>query len=271
MASADRGDVRCAVARATSSRDMTSIAVAVAIFGCLVGGAIAGMVLRGILPKDHLDPDTRDLIKLGVGLIGTMSALVLGLLVASTKSSFDTKNTEVVAMAGNIMLLDRVLAHYGAEAADVRDALRATVAAMEEGGQSKSRLEQLGRAARVDREVVLDKIQDLTPHTDAQRSLKAEAESLVINLGQTRMLLFAQSGSSISTPFLVIVVFWLTALYVSFGLFAPRNATAFITLLISALSVAGAMFLILDLDHPFSGFMQIPDAPLRNALAVLGK
>jgi hypothetical protein len=113
--------------------------------------------------------------------------------------------------------------------------------------------------------VLFDKITDLVPHTDAQRTLQAEAESMAINLGQTRWLLFAQSGTSISTPFLVIVVFWLTVLYLSFGLFAPRNATAFITLLISALSVAGAMFLILDLDHPFSGFMQIPDTPLRNA------
>ena len=250
---------------------MTSIAVAVAIFCCLLGGALAGMGLRVVIPKNHLEPDTRDLIKLGVGLIGTMSALVLGLLVASTKSSFDTKNTEVVAMASNIMLLDRVLAHYGGEAADVRDALRTTVAGMEEGNRSNSRLEQLGRAARVDREVVLDKIQELTPHTDAQRSLQAEAQSLVISLGQTRMLLFAQSGSSISTPFLVIVVFWLTALYVCFGLFAPVNGTAFATLVVSALSVAGAMFLILDLDHPFSGLMQISDTPLQNALAVLGK
>jgi len=85
------------------------------------------------------------------------------------------------------------------------------------------------------------------------------------------MLLFAQSGSSISTPFLVIVGFWLTVLYLSFGLFAPVNGAAFATLVVSALSVTGAMFLILDLDHPFSGFMQISDTPLRNALAVLGK
>jgi len=271
MPCASRPDVRWPVALASSSRDMSSIAVAIVIFGCLLGGAIAGMGLRVTVPKHHLDPETKDLIKLGVGLIGTMSALVLGLLVASTKSSFDTKNSELVAMAGNIMLLDRILAHYGPEAADVRDALRTTVAGMEEGDRSQNRLEQLGRAARVDREVVLDKIQDLTPHTDTQRSLKAEAQSLVISLGQTRMLLFAQSGSSISKPFLVIVVFWLTALYLSFGLFAPVNGTAFATLVVSALSVAGAMFLILDLDHPFSGFMQISDAPLQNALAVLGK
>jgi hypothetical protein len=249
---------------------MTSIGVAVTIFCCLSAGALAGMGLRAIIPKHHLDPDTKDLIKLGVGLIGTMSALVLGLLVASTKGSYDTKRSELAQLAGSVILLDRILAHYGAETADIRNALRTTVAGMVGGNGSKNRLEQLGRAAPVGGEVVFNKIQDLVPHTDAQRAIQAEAESLAINLGQTRWLLFAQSGSSISKPFLVIVVFWLTVLYLSFGLFAPSNATAFATLLISAFSVAGAMFLILDLDRPFSGFMQIPDTPLRNALAVLG-
>ena len=251
---------------------MTSIIeIAVTIFGCLFGGALAGMGLRALIPKHHLDPETRDLIKLGVGLIGTMSALVLGLLVASTKSSYDTKKSELAQMAGNVIILDRILAHYGAEATDARDTLRATIADMAGSNRSNNNLEQLGRAARVDREVVFDKIQVLMPQTEAQRTLKSQAESLAITLGQTRWLLFAQSGTSISTPFLVIVVFWLTVLYLSFGLFAPVNGTAFTTLLVSAVSVAGAMFLILDLDHPFTGFMQIPDTPLRNALAVLGK
>jgi hypothetical protein len=250
---------------------LTAIETAVTIFCCVFGGALAGMGLRAIIPKHHLAPETSDLIKLGVGLIGTMSALVLGLLVASTKSSYDTKKSELAQMAGNVILLDRILAHYGAEAADARDALRTTVAAMVGSNTSSDNLEQLGRAAHVDREVVFDKIQDLMPQTEAQRTLKSHADSLAINLGQTRWLLFAQSGTSISTPFLVIVVFWLTVLYLSFGLFAPANVTAFTTLFVSAVSVAGAMFLILELDHPFSGLMHIPDTPLRDALAVLGK
>jgi len=250
---------------------MASIEIAALIFCCLFVGALAGMGLRGIIPQTHLDADTRDLIKLGVGLIGTMSALVLGLLVASTKGSYDSKRTELAQMAGNAILLDRMLAHYGMETGDIRDALRRAIADMVGTDRAKNHLEQLDQAAPVGREVLFDKIQNLVPHTDAQRNVQAQAASLAINLGQTRWLLFAQSGTSISTPFLVIVVFWLTVLYLSFGLFAPRNATASITLLISAMSVAGALFLILDLDHPFSGFMQIPDTPLRNALAALGK
>lgn len=252
------------------SLSMTSIEVFATIFCCLLAGALAGMGLRAVIPRDHLDSDTTDLIKLGVGLIGTMSALVLGLLVASTKAAYDSKKTELAEIAGNVILLDRILAHYGNETADTRGALRAAIAGLVGNVGSKGQLEQLNRAAPESRELIFDKIQDLMPHTDAQRALQAEAKSLAIELARTRWLLYAQSGTSISTPFLVIVTFWLTVLYVSFGLFAPRNETAVVTLLISALSVAGAMFLILDLDRPFSGFMQIPDTPLRNALAVLG-
>jgi hypothetical protein len=249
---------------------MTSIEIAATIFCSLIVGAVAGMGLRGIIPQHHLDSDTRDLIKLGVGLIGTMSALVLGLLVASTKGSYDTRKSEVAQMAGTAILLDRVLAHYGAEAGDIRNVLHSTIAGMVGNNGAENHLERLEQAMPVGREVLFDEIQDLVPHTDAQRTLQAEAKSLAINLGQMRWLLVAQSGTSISPPFLVIVVFWLTVLYLSFGLFAPRNATAFLTLLVSAVSVAGAMFLILALDHPFSGFMRIPDTPLRNALAAVG-
>jgi hypothetical protein len=119
--------------------------------------------------------------------------------------------------------------------------------------------------------VLFDKIQQLMPHTDAQRATQSQAEAIAITLGQTRWLLFEQRGSSISTPFLVVVVFWLTILFISFGLFAPSNATVVVTLLVSAVSVAGAIFLILELDRPFSGLIQISSAPLRNAIAVIGK
>jgi hypothetical protein len=121
------------------------------------------------------------------------------------------------------------------------------------------------------REVLFDKLQDLAPRTDSQRALQSQAESIAIGLAQTRWLLFEQGGSAISTTFLLVVVFWLTIVFMSFGLFAPRNATIFVTLLVSAMSVAGAIFLILELDHPFSGMIQISSAPMRNALAVLGK
>ncbi len=250
---------------------MNPIEVSAIIFSCIFGGAMLGMGLRNVLPEHHLNAETKDVVKLGVGLIGTMAALLLGLLVASAKSSYDARNSELTQMAGNIILLDRALAHYGTETGEIRGMLKIAVARMIDQVWPKEGKGVGGFNPQMDREVIFDKIQELTPRTDAQRVIQSQAESIAINLGQTRWLLFAQSGTSISTPFLVVVVFWLSTLFVSFGLFAPRNATAIITLLVSAISVAGAIFLILELDHPFSGLIQISSAPLRNVVPVLGR
>lgn len=120
-------------------------------------------------------------------------------------------------------------------------------------------------------EVLYDKVQELSPHSDAQRSTQAHALNVTLALGQTRLLLFEQKGSSISMTLLVVMVFWLTIIFVSFGLFAPPNATVVATLFVCALSVSGAIFLVLEMDRPFSGLIQISDAPLRKALAHLGR
>jgi hypothetical protein len=242
------------------------IQVSAIIFFCIFGGAMLGMWLRGVLPQHHLDAETKDLIKLGVTLIGTMAAMLLGLLVASAKSAYDARRSELTQMAADTILVDRVLAHYGPETDEARGLLKASVVGMPDriwGNKDEG-------APQIHNEILFDKLQELVPQNDSQRALKSQVESMAFNLGQMRWLLFEQSGSSISTPFLV-VVFWLSTLFVSFGLFAPRNATAFLTLFISALSVAGALFLILELDHPFSGLIQISSAPLRNALSVLGR
>jgi len=251
---------------------VSPIEVSTIIFCCLFGGALLGMWLGHALPERHLDAETKDLIKLGVGLIGTMAALLLGLLVASAKSAYDSRSNELTQMAANTVLLDRALLHYGPAAAPIRAVLKIGIARMidqvwgKEGTNARAAL-----AASQPLGVVYDKIQELEPHSDAQHSIQSQAESVLVNLGQQRLLLFAQNESAISTPFLVVVVFWLAVLFVSFGLFAPRNPTAIVTLLVAAISVAGALYLILDLDHPFSGLMQISSTPLRNALLVLGK
>jgi len=250
---------------------MASIHAAAVIFGCVFGGALMGIALQSVLPRHHLDSETKDLVKLCVGLVGTMAALVLGLLVASTKASYDTHRAEITQIAADTILLDRVLSQYGPEAADARATLRQAMARVVLGSAPGKAAGAQAEEGRAHAEVIFEKLSALTPHTDGQRALQAQAESLAISMGQTRWLLFAQRGSSISLPFMVVVVFWLTLLALSFGLFAPRNGTAVITLLVSALSVAGAIFLILELDQPFSGIMRISEEPLRNALMVLGQ
>lgn len=249
---------------------MNPIATSALVFAFVFGGALLGMWLRTRLPEHHLSNESKDVVKLGVGLIGTMAALVLGLLVASAKSSYDERRGELTRMAANAILLDRVLAHYGPEAGQIRTMLKAAVARMLDETWSKNGRGDDSKASPFKGEPLFDGIQELTPRTDAQRALQTQAESMVISLGQTRWLLFEQSGSSISTPFLVVVIFWLAILFVSFGMFAPPNGTVIIAMVVSAMSVAGAMFLVLELDHPFSGLIQISSAPLERALAVLG-
>jgi hypothetical protein len=248
------------------------IEVSAIIFCCIFGGSLLGMWLGHTLPQRQLDADTKDLVKLGIGLIGTMAALLLGLLVASAKGAYDARSNELTQMAANTILLDRALAHYGPAATPIRGLLKVAVGRMVDQVWSQHSADaRVALPAAQPLGGVFDEIQELAPQSDAQHALQSQAESVLINLGQERLLLFAQSGSSIATPFLVVVVFWLTVLFVSFGLFAPRNPTAIVTLLLAAISVAAALYLILDLDHPFSGLMQISSTPLRNALSILGK
>jgi hypothetical protein len=233
------------------------------------------MILRAILPENHLSAETKGLVNLGMGLIGTMTALVLGLLIASAKSSFDAQRNGLAHMSGNVIFLDRALAHYGPESKDTREMLHASVADMlrrtwpgenSEPGQTVEKSATEGKY-----EGVYDKIQELTPKNDAQRAFQAQALKTAMDIAQARWLLFSQKGSSIPTPFLVVMVAWLTLILASFSLFAPPNATGFITLLICALAVSSAIFLVLELDRPFDGMLQISSAPVRNALAQLGR
>jgi hypothetical protein len=241
------------------------------ILAIVFGGALVGMVLRALLPEHHMTQDSKDAVKLGMGLVGTMSALVLGLLIASAKSSFDTQRNGLAQLSANVTLLDRILAHYGPEAKDCREQLRQNVKGLidrlwlADGGTDSGRVEPTTNS-----ENLYELIQNLAPKSEAQRSLQAMAIKTTADVGQARMLLAAQMGSSVPVPFLVILVFWLALLFASFSLFARPNATVFVALLLSALSVAAAIFLILELDHPFKGLIQLSSEPLRRALNQIG-
>jgi hypothetical protein len=238
--------------------------VSLIIFACVYGGALVGFALR--LPEHHRDSDSRDVLKASTALIGTMAALVLGLLVASAKSSYDNQREELLQICADVALLDRALAHYGPEAVPIRGHLRSTVEAAF-GQLWNSGSEPPSSAG----EALYDAIDRLPAATDQQRSIKEVAGELAIGLGKTRWLMYAQSGSAISTPLLVVVVFWLTILFVSFGVFAKPNATVHVALFVCALSVAAAVFLILEMDRPFEGLIRISDAPLRDVVGRLGR
>lgn len=250
---------------------MNPILVSLTIFGSMLAGSVIGLTLRKLLPGHHLSAESKDVVKLGTGLIGTMAALLLGLLVASAKSAYDAERAEITQMAAKVIFMDRILSHYGPEAHDARNLLRQSL----QRAISRMWPKDVGAPVQLDpsatSEGVLEALGKLKPQTDEQRDLKSQAVSSILEIGQMRWLIVEQSDSSISMPFLIVVVFWMTMIFVSFGMFAPPNWTVFTTLLLCALSVAGAFFLVLELDQPFGGFIQLSSAPLRMALDHLGR
>jgi hypothetical protein len=254
---------------------VSALLVAAIVLACVFGGALFGMLLRGVLPAHHLSDETKDVVRLGTGLVATMAALVLGLLVASAKGSYDTQRNGLDEITANVTLLDTVLQQYGPPAAEARASLRRLVAggirrlwpadASQEPTLAAAETTAGGKLLRAE-------VMALAPANDMQRTLQSQALQIGAELARTRLLLVAQhEGTDISGVFLVILTSWLVVLFASFGLFAPRNATAIAALLISALSVSGAIFLILELDQPFEGLIQISSTPLRSAFAHLGE
>jgi hypothetical protein len=242
------------------------------VFALVFGSALLAMFVHSLLPEEHLSSDSKDVVKLGIALIATMSALVLSLLVASAKSAFDTRSNQLVEASADIVLLDRALARYGPETKEARSLVqRSTAETLERfwPTRGKGSIALDARANPV--EALYDKIEALTPQSEAQRSMQSQALTLAAAVGRTRLLLFEHLGTSIPVPFLVVLVFWLCIIFASFGLFAPRNVTVITVLCVCALSVAGAIFLILELDRSFEGLLQVSSAPLRAALAQLGR
>jgi hypothetical protein len=244
--------------------------MATIVAACLFGAVALGIRLRRVLPEQHFNVQTRRAVNLAMGLVGTMSAVLLGLLLSSAKSGYDAERKQVIQMAAKVAFLNQVLGLYGPEATESRTKLRA---AIEEAvrriwpkdGQSGLPTDfQAGDA-------VYAAIESLSPRDDMQRSLKGEAVGLAMELGDLRSVIAAESVPSLSRAMLVIVVCWLVAIFLSFSLLSPPNDTATHALIVSAYSVASAFFLILELDEPFGGLIQISREPLLNALSQFAK
>ena len=252
----------------------SSLTIGLISAGCIFGGVLLGLLLRSLLPDQHLHDESKDTVKVGAGMIATVSALVLGLLVASAKNTFDSTEAEITQRSAKIILLDRVLADYGPETRATRAQLHNTVAATIEmlwPAEEKEVSGLTGYEQTNGMEFVQMTLLKVTPTTDAQRQLFATAQQIISDLRQSRWLLIEQMQHVIPIPFLVVLLFWLTMLHISFGLLAPRNATVITVLLISALSVSGAIFIILDMTHPLQGMIKVSSVPMRNALEHLGQ
>jgi hypothetical protein len=238
------------------------------VFTCTFAAALLGMWLRTTLPEHQLDAESRDTVKVGIGLIATMTALVLGLITASAKSSFDTVDTGVKQAAIQLLTLDRVLASYGSETGEIRKGLQHMVGVRidmiwPQGSSKPADLDPMRTGARV--EGLADAVRGLKPRDDTQRVLRSRALDLAEALLQARWLVIAGSGASVPGPFLVVLLFWLSITFASFGLFAPRKTLVVTVLFVCALSVGSAVFLVLEMDGPFEGLLKVSPDPLRYA------
>jgi hypothetical protein len=253
---------------------MSSITIGLISAGSLFTGALLGMGLARRLPGHHLSKEMQDLVKLTSGTIATLTALVLGLLVSSAKSSFDAVNTGVVQGSAKFILMDRTLARYGPETKAIREQLKRALAGgiervwpEEKTGVSALTAFERGNGL----ELVQDKLGELTPKNEVQRQALAQAQQMVNDLNQARWLLVEEAQSRLPIPLLLILVFWLVLLFVSFGLFAPRNVMALTVLLVGACALSAAISLVLELNQPLDGLIKVSCAPLQNALHHMGQ
>lgn len=253
---------------------MSAIGLASLTFACAFGGALLGAYIRSLLPPSHLSKESLDVMRLGMGLVATMTALLLGLVTASARSAFDGQDAAMRTSAANILTLDRLLARYGPETADAREIIRKAVAFRIEttwptDGSHGTGLTQTVAAPELEK--IENQILQLSPANDAQRWLKAESLKLSEEVMKARWRLLGSQGGSVPVVFLIVVISWLTVTFGSFGLYAQPNASVVAILLLSALSVAAAVFLVLELDGPFDGIIKVSSGPLRYALSQLGQ
>lgn len=252
---------------------LSALAAASITFACAFGGALLGTYVRAILPSGHLSRESQDVMRLAMGLVATMTALLLGLVTAAARSSFDNQDVAMRTNATNVLTLDRLLARYGPETRATRDLIRKAVAfrvetTWPEDGSAGSGLAQAQGTPAV--EEIENQILQLAPATDAQRWFRSEALRLTEDVIKARWRALGSLEGSVPVLFLVVVILWLTVTFVSFGLYAPPNASVIAVLFVAAISVAAAIFLTLELDGPYDGLIKISSGPMRYVLAELG-
>jgi len=251
---------------------MTNIIIGAISFVTIFGGVLLGRFAARRLPSHHLSSETQSAVTVSIAVIGTLSALVLGLMISAANSSFSARADEVRQLSLQLIRIERNLRRYGPEADNARAKLHAWATA-----KAQQLFPEEGQPPPSSQTTIelLEKVQDallvLTPKDERQKYLHTLCLTLSSNLIQARWALEARSGHSIPIPFLVLLIFWLAIVFASFGLFAPANPTAMLALLLCALAVAGGIVLIEDLDNPGSGFIQIPSDSMRRALVEINR
>jgi len=252
---------------------MHHLSIALIIFACVFCSALLGLFLRTLLPEHHFDDDSIGVVKLAIGLIATMAALVLGLLISSAKSSYDAVNAKVTQEASNVILLDRVLARYGPQTQQIRSLLKEDVITglrQVSSGDPAQLMRLRGPEALRRGEYIEQKLEELSPQNDSQRRLQARAIEMTNEMLAMRELGLIQAAGSTPNTLLVTLVLWLCIIFGAFGLFTRPNLTVITALFLGSLSTCIAIFLILEMNTPLDGLVTVSLSPMRDALEVLG-
>jgi hypothetical protein len=252
---------------------MASLPTALITLACLCAGTVLGSLIRSRLPDHHLRDDSKDIVKTASGIMATLVALVIGLLVSSSKASYDQASSGVTQIGAKIILLDRALGRYGPETKAVRKRMREGIASTIERLWPTDRglKPSLAAVEQTSMDDVQDMIVQLAPQDEARRAIRSRALKICGEVAHWRWLMIEQAQTTPPTVFLGMLIFWLTVLFTSLGLLAPRNVTTWCCLFVCAVSMAGAIYLILEMSRPLEGAVQISPAPLQKALTVIGK
>ena len=250
---------------------MSSWSIMGLTFASIFCSALMGFVLRAIVHEHHRSSATQEVIKLAAGIVVTMTALVLGLLIATTKQGFDAKAAEVRTFVVNITLIDRSMRHYVPSLLPERQVLATFVQAMLDRLWAADPGKFTGTDALEALDKVRDRVRNLDPQSGAQKFQQARVMSVSDTLMQTSNELLESTDSTIPTPMLVVVVIWLSVIFLGFGLFSPFNPLSGGALAAGAAAVSMSMFLIVEMNTPFNGFITIPQRQMEQALAEINQ
>jgi hypothetical protein len=251
---------------------MNSIAVSSIAFLSIFASGLVGMAVRRAISEDRLGSGEKEVARLVTGLMTTMTAIVLGMLVSSAKASYDAQTNEVAELSSQVVTIDRMLSKYGAETAEMRAQFRLLVQASVNRIWPAQAPVHVELKPRDEGGILVDELQLLAPKSGAQAEVKAQILRMIVELRQTQWLLFLKSQqSALPIPLLLVVVTWLALIFFSFGLFTQPSPTIAVTLALGALAVSTAVLIILELYTPFRGVLRISSAPVLEALSQMGR
>ena len=253
---------------------MTALSFAALVFIATFLAASLGFRIQGLLPEKYTDDVTEGSVKVVLGMLTMLTTVVLGFITADAKHSFDAAANIVSDTAVRLVSIDRILDGFGDEAAPIRGRMKRAATEWIDRIQSPAGDRNLDlRAVQRGEELedLFGEIAALTPKSDAQERDQSRAIDHASGILHDRWVLATERAASTPTVFLFVVLAWLALEFFIFGLFACRNPFVTAATFVGALTVASAMFLVLDLEGPTTGPMRVSTGALERAVAIMGQ